>query len=152
MSQGNGTASWLSCTDGVATRMQDLWILVARVTFGLIFVFYGWPKLMNISGFAAGMPDRGLPVVLGYIAPFVEFFGGLFIIFGFATRYSALFLIAFVLIATFSSHRYWAVDPAQYGAQKSNFFKNLAILSGGVLLFFTGGGKYAVDAMLGRKS
>jgi putative oxidoreductase len=152
MSPENGTASWLSCTDGAATRMQDLWILVARVTFGLIFVVYGWPKLMNISGFAAGMPARGLPVFLGYLAPFVEFFGGLFIVFGFATRYSALLLIAFVLIATFSSHRYWDVDPAQYGAQKINFFKNIAILSGGIVLFVTGGGKYAVDAMLGRKS
>jgi len=132
--------------------MQDLWILVARVTFGLIFVVYGWPKLMNLGGFAAGMPARRLPVFLGYIVPFVEFFGGLFIIFGFATCYSALFLIAFVLIATFSSHRYWAVDPAQYGAQKSNFFKNTAILSGGNMLFVTGGGKYAIDVMLGRKS
>jgi putative oxidoreductase len=118
------------------------------LTFGLIFVVYGWPMLMN----AAGMPARGLPVFLGYLAPFVEFFGGLFIVFGFATRYSALFLVAFVLIATFSSHRYWDVDPAQHGAQKSNFFKNIAVLVGGIMPFVTGGGKYAVDVMLGRES
>lgn len=146
-----GSGSWISCTDSYAASWSDFLILAARITFGLLFVVYGWPKLMNITGFAAAMPARGVPVFLGYLAPFVEFFGGLFLIFGFATRYSALFLIAFVLIATFSSHRYWAVDPAQFAAQKSNFWKNSAILSAGILLFVTGGGKYAVDAMLGRK-
>lgn len=150
MSQGN--SNWMSCTDGIATSMRDLWILVARVTFGLLFVIYGWPKLMNIPGFAAAMPGRGLPVFLGYLAPFVEFFGGLFLIFGFATRYSALFMIAFILIATFSSHRYWSMPEAQYAAQKSNFWKNMAVMSGAFSLFVLGGGKYAVDAMLGRKS
>jgi hypothetical protein len=49
---------------------------------GWIFVMSGWGKLMNISGFAATMPRRGLPEFLGYIAPFVEFIGGVLLIVG----------------------------------------------------------------------
>ena len=45
------------------------------------------------------MPRRGLPDFLGYIAPFVEFIGGVCIVLGLATRYSALLLLLFVIIA-----------------------------------------------------
>ena len=82
----------------------------------------------------------------------MEFFGGLFILFGFAVRYSALFMIAFLVVGTFLAHRYWSVDPAQFAAQKRSFWKNAAVLSGAILLFVTGGGRFAIDAMLGRKS
>jgi hypothetical protein len=40
--QKSGTqTSWLNCTDGIATNMQDLLILIARITFGLLFVTGG---------------------------------------------------------------------------------------------------------------
>jgi putative oxidoreductase len=53
----------------IAAQWQDLLILLARVLLGWIFVMSGWGKLMNISGFAATMPRRGLPEFLGYVAP-----------------------------------------------------------------------------------
>ena len=43
----------------------------------LDFRMSGWRKLMNIPEFVATMPNRGLPDFLGYIAPFVEFIGGI---------------------------------------------------------------------------
>lgn len=142
--------SWLSCTDGVAMSMQDLLILLARITFGLIFVIYALPKFGNFGGVATAYVGRGIPLPIAYLGPFVEFFGGLFIILGFAVRYSALLMIAFLLIATFTSHTYWTYPEAQMAAQKSNFFKNTAMLSGALMLFAFGGGRYSIDAMLGR--
>jgi putative oxidoreductase len=73
----DSTSSWLTYTDGIAAQWQDLLMLVARIMIGLIFVMSSWGKLMNISGFVATMPPRGLPVFLGYVAPFVEFIGGI---------------------------------------------------------------------------
>jgi putative oxidoreductase len=143
--------SWLTCTDGLAAQWQDFLLLLGRVLLGWIFILSGWRKLMDIPAFVATMPRRDLPTFLGYVAPFVEFIGGILLVIGLATRYAALLMLLFVIIATFSSHRYWSYPEAQKAAQHGNFWKNVSMMGGTVLLFITGAGRYAVDAMLARK-
>ena len=63
----------------------------------------------------------------------------------------SLMLLLSIIIASFSSHRYWAVEPAQVAKQSSYFWKNVSMMGGAVLLFITGAGRYALDAMLQRK-
>ena len=144
--------SILAFSDAVAIRGQDLLMLVARVLIGWIFITSGFRKLLDIPAFAGTMARRGLPDVLGYVAPPVEFLGGIFIVLGFATRYTSLVMILFMIIATFSSHRYWTyTDPAQYTAQNSNFWKNVSMTGGILLLFVVGAGRYAIDGLLMRE-
>ena len=143
--------SWLTLADGVAVESRDLLVLAARVLMGLIFVMSGWGKLTNISGFVATLAPRGLPEFLGYIAPFVEFGGGLLLIFGLATRYVSLLMFVFLIIATFSSHRYWDAAPAQVANQFNHFWKNVTIMGGMVLLFASGAGRYALDSTIQRR-
>ena len=151
MQKSESQSSWLTYPDAIAAQWHDLLLLLARVLLGWIFVMSGWGKLMNISGFAATMPRRGLPEFLGYIAPFVEFIGGVLLIVGLATRYASLFILLFIIIATFSTHRYWESEPAQVVNQSSHFWKNVSMMGGTVLLFITGAGRYALDAILQRK-
>ena len=143
--------SWLTRSDGLAAQWQDFLLLLGRVLLGWIFILSGWRKLMDIPAFAASMPRRDLPTFLGYIAPFVEFVGGILLVVGLATRYAALLMLLFVIIATFSSHRYWNYHEAQRANQNSHFWKNISMMGGTVLLFVTGAGRYAVDAMLQRR-
>jgi len=143
--------AWLGCTDGIATRGQDFLLLVARVMLGWIFVSSGWGKLMDIPAFVKTMPRRGLPDFLGYVAPPVEFLTGVCVLLGFATRYASLVMLLFIIIASFSSHRYWAAEPAQVGNQSSHFWKNVSMMGGSLLLFVTGAGRYALDAILRRR-
>ena len=141
----------LSRADGLAAQSQDVLLLLGRVLLGWIFVQSGWRKLMDIPAFVATMPRRGLPDVLGYVAPPVEFVGGLLILFGVATRYAALLILLFTIIATFSSHRYWDfADAAQRQQQHTQFWKNVSMMGGQVLLFLTGAGRYAIDWLLMR--
>ena len=141
--------SIVNSADGVAARGQDFLLLAGRVLIGWIFVQSGWRKLMDVPAFAGTMPRRGLPDFLGYIAPPVEFFGGLLLLLGFATRYATLLMMLFMLFATFSSHRYWTVsEPAQFANQSSHFWKNISMMGGIVLLFVTGAGRYAADRFL----
>ena len=70
---------------------------------------------------------------------------------GLATRYASLVILLFIIIASFSSHRYWASEPAQVANQSSHFWKNVSMMGGTVLLFITGAGRYALDAVLQRK-
>jgi putative oxidoreductase len=149
--QNTQSPSWCSATDRLASMWADFLLLAARVLIGWIFISSGWRKLMDIKGFVASMPRRDLPEFLGYIAPFAEFIGGICLVAGFATRYAALLMFVFMLFATFSSHRYWNYPEAQQANQNSHFWKNISMTGGIVLLFITGAGRYALDAMLGRK-
>lgn len=98
------------------------------------------------------MPRRDLPEFLGYVAPPVEFIGGLCLLLGLATRYASLVMLLFVIIASFSSHRYWAVEQAQVANQSSHFWKNVSMMGGTLLLFVTGAGRYALDGVLPRRA
>jgi putative oxidoreductase len=141
----------LTHADALAARWQDFLLLVGRVLLGWIFLTSGWRKLMDVPAFVKTMPRRDLPEFLGYIAPPVEFIGGVFLLLGFATRYTALVMFVFMLFATFSSHRYWNFPEAQQANQNSHFWKNISMTGGIFLLFVTGAGRYALDAVLMRR-
>ena len=139
---------YLSYADGIATGWQDFLLLVARVLAGWIYLQSGWSKLSNVGGFAAGLAQRGVPELLGYAAPYVEFIGGLALVLGFATRYAVLLLIAFTIAATWTSHAFWTFPEAERGRQFGQFWKNVTMTGGLVALFVTGGGRFSLDRLL----
>ena len=143
----------LSYTDGLAASTSNTVLLIGRILLGWIFVRSGYGKLFNVEAFAATFPVRGLPPFLAYVAVPVEFFGGIALILGLATRYVVLVMIIFMLVATFSSHRYWEFsDVAVRRGQDSSFYKNLAMLGGFGFLFVCGGGRFSVDGWLRRRN
>ena len=148
----NSSHPTLSGADGLAASTSDIILLVGRILIGWIFVRSGYGKISDIPAYAATFPARGLPTFLAYIAVPAEFFGGLALMFGFATRYAAMVMVVFMLVATFSSHRYWDfADAAARRAQDSNFYKNMAILGGIFFLFACGAGRLSVDAWLRKR-
>ncbi len=143
----------LSCADSLAASTSDIVLLIGRILLGWIFVRSGYGKLFNVEAVANSFPLRGLPSFLAYIAVPFEFLGGLALIFGFATRYVVLGFVIFMLVATFSSHRYWEfADAAARRAQDSSFYKNMAMLGGFGFLFVCSAGRLSVDAWLRGRS
>jgi putative oxidoreductase len=149
--QSNSSLPMLSCADKLAAQWQDFLLLVGRVVLGWIFVFYGWGKLFTIAQYSTTFPGRGLSPWMAYIAVPAEFFVGVALLLGFATRYSVLILLFFMLVASFSSHAYWSVPSAQRGNQTAHFWKNISMMGGLVLLFITGPGRFSLDSMLAKK-
>jgi putative oxidoreductase len=143
----------LSYADGLAASTADIILLIARIMVGWIFLRSGYGKLFTIDAVAASLPPRGIPAFMAYISVPAEFFGGLFLVLGFATRYVVMVMVIFVLVATFSSHRYWEfTDAAQRRIQDGNFWKNISMLGGICLLFVTGAGRLSLDYLLRRRS
>jgi putative oxidoreductase len=148
----NSSLPALSFADPVAASLTDTLLLVARIFLGVIFVHYGYGKLLNIAGYGASFPARGIPAWLAYVAVPIEFFGGVALILGLATRYVAILMTVFVIVATAISHRYWEfTDAARRGAQEGNFYKNLTMLGGFALLFVTGAGRFSFDGWLRKR-
>ena len=136
----------VSGIDGFAERSRDGLLLLGRLLLGGIFVLSGYGKLMGLSAFAASLERNGVPFAsaMAPIGATVEFFGGLAIVLGFETRYAAALMVAFVIVATLISHRFWEYQDAARQMQQTHFSKNMAIIGGFVLLFVQGGGRFAV--------
>ena len=60
-------------------------------------------------------------------------------------------MILFVIVATGISHRYWEFAESARRLQESQFFKNLSIIGGFLLLAVTGSGRFGLDALLQRR-
>jgi putative oxidoreductase len=142
-----------SPADRMAAQTHDAVLLVARVLLAYMFVVSGFGKLMDIGGFTASLVGKGVPMasVLGIIAPCVEFFGGLAVLLGVKTRYAALLMFLFTLVAALVSHRFWELTGAARQPQLVNFEKNTAIMGGFLLLFLLGAGRSSLDAWFRRR-
>ena len=149
--QGPSSHPLLSYADRLAAAWQDFLLLCARILIGWIFVLYGWGKVTNVPGFIKSSLG-GVPFadVLGYIAAPVEFFGGVLILLGLATRYASLMVLAFTVAATLIGHRYWELSGAQFNANRVHFWKNITMLGGLLLLFVAGPGRWSIDRFLAR--
>jgi putative oxidoreductase len=135
------------------SQSESVILLLGRLALGVIFVNSGLMKLMSLSAFAASLAARGVPQssVWAVIGATVEFVGGLLIVTGFRVRYASLLMILFVIVATGISHRYWEFAEAARRTQQSQFFKNVAIIGGFLLLYVTGAGRFSLDHFLRRK-
>src|SRR5215213_962139 len=131
---------------------EDVILLAGRIALGAIFVKSGIQKLLTLAVFAATLADRGIPQsgIWAAIGATVECVGGILIVTGFKTRPASVLMIVFVIVATAISHRYWEFAEAARRAQESQFFKNLSIIGGFLVLFVTGSGRFGLDAVLRR--
>jgi putative oxidoreductase len=152
--QSSGSShSALSRTDGIAESWSDFLLLVGRVLLGWLFLASAYAKLGNIAGTTAYFNGFGMspPEAYAWFAGIFELVVGVALILGFATRYAALAIFIWVLVATAIAHRYWTYPAAAQGAQYNNFLKNLAIMGGALYMFVFGAGRYLVDATLSKR-
>jgi putative oxidoreductase len=136
----------------IPIRHANCLLLAGRILLGSIFVVSGYGKLFGLAAFAASLEQRGVPAasILAVIGACLEFFGGLAVVLGIEVRYTAVLMIAFVIVATLISHRFWELQDAARRTQATQFSKNVAITGGFVLLLAAGGGRYAVERLWRR--
>jgi putative oxidoreductase len=139
-------------TDFGSERVRDEVLLIARILLTLLFLTFGWSKLADYSGTVAYMTQTGLALrsLAALVAIVIEFFGAIALILGVWTRPLAILLGLYTLASAFIGHPFWTLsDPAAHYGNMINFFKNVSILGGFLLLYVTGAGRYSVDARLG---
>jgi putative oxidoreductase len=134
-----------------AERFGDVMILAGRILLVILFVMFGWEKLVGFNGTIAYFSAEGvpLPFVAAVIAVMMEFFAGLAIALGFLTRPLALLLAIYTFGTAILGHPFWNMSDGARFANEINFFKNVSIIGGFLLLYVIGAGRYAIDEMLG---
>jgi putative oxidoreductase len=121
--------------------------LIGRILIAALFLVAGVGKAMAFAGTAGYLAKLGFPApeVMTAIAIAIEAGGAILLILGWKTRWVALGLAIFVVIATLAAHRFWEVDASQLVNQRTQFLKNLAIIGGLLLLSAFGPGSSSVD-------
>jgi len=129
-------------------RINDALLLLGRLLLATLFLPSGVGKLLDFQTFAARPSLQALPfggTVWAAAAVAIEVLVPIALILGFAPRWSALLLIAFVIAATVTTHRYWEFAEPTRRAQEINFFKNIGILAGLCFYMVSGPGAWSVS-------
>ncbi|HUO01158.1 MAG TPA: DoxX family protein [Rhizomicrobium sp.] len=131
--------------------IHDGAILLARIFLAALFLIFGWRKLRDFSGTVSQMVQDRVPTPLlaAALATFMELPVAFFVAIGVFTRPLALLMALYTLGTSLIEHRYWAVTGEGRIASLENFYKNLSIIGGFLLLCVTGAGKYSIDALFG---
>jgi putative oxidoreductase len=79
----------------------------------------------------------------------VELGGAIAIILGLWTRLVAVIVALYTVASAFIGHPYWTMTGADAYGNMINFYKNVCIMGGFLLLYVTGAGRYSIDAKLG---
>ena len=126
---------------------QAIVLLIARVLLASLFIAFGLRGVLAFPVTAAYFAKPGFPVPIAFalLSVAIQLVAGLMLVLGWRARGAAGLLVAYVLIATAVAHRYWEFDPAVQLGQMGNFYKNLAIAGGLMLLAAFGPGKLSVD-------
>jgi putative oxidoreductase len=127
--------------------MNDWLVLLGRLGLSWIFIDSGWGKIAAFAGTQQYMESAGVPGILLPLVIAIELGGGLAILLGLFTRWVALALAVFSIVAAIL----FQVPHMADQMQAINVWKNLAIAGGFCVLAAHGAGRYSVDARMGRR-
>jgi putative oxidoreductase len=134
----------------------SLALFLLRIILGVIFFAHGAQKVFGWFGGHGLAGTVGyfknvvhVPTPLAYLGPFVEFIGGIALLFGLFTKFAAFGIFVMMLVATLKVHLPMGFFLSGKGDGKGQGYEyslTLAVIS--LVLALLGGGLYSVDRLI----
>lgn len=126
---------------------RHLFLLIARIALAVLFIIFGFPKLTGFDGTVQYMTSLGAPapMLAAIIAVVMEVPAAILIVLGFFTRPLAIIFVFYTLGTAVIGHHFWNMTGDAVGPNMINFYKNISIAGGFLLLAVTGPGAISVD-------
>ena len=131
-------------------QLQPWAVFLLRIALGASMLYHGWPKVVPASlhgsliapmdNFARFVVSLGMPHWLGYVSALTEFVGGIFLLLGFLTRFSAFMVAGNMLVALITVNLHHGYAGSEY---------TLALIAIALTLVTTGSGALALDRRFG---
>jgi Predicted membrane protein len=126
---------------------RSLLLLIARIALVALFIIFGYPKLLGFNGTVQYMASSGapMPTLSAIIAILMEVPAAILIVLGFFTRPLAVLFVLYTLGTAVIGHHYWNMSGDAVVPNMINFYKNVSIAGGFILLAITGPGAMSID-------
>jgi putative oxidoreductase len=144
----------------LATNPNNWTALIVRLALGIVIFPHGAQKLLGwfggygyqgTMGFLTG--SAHLPWILALLVILIEFFGALFLVFGFFTRLAAFgMLVNFIgIIITSHSKNGFFMNWSNTPGVGQGYEYHLLVIGMSLALLIAGGGKASIDSLLFNK-
>lgn len=126
---------------------KDALLLIGRILLVVLFLISGFPKMTGFSGTVQYMASLHIPIPMlsAVIAVLMEVFASILIVIGFFTRPIAIIFALYTLGSAFLGHAYWNMVGDAVEPNLINFYKNVSIVGGFMLLAIVGPGSWSMD-------
>ncbi len=121
--------------------------LVARILLSAEFVIAAYSKATGWSGQAAYMASHGMTMINPLLAAalVIEGVGSLCLLTGFEARVAAAVMFVYLGIVSVRLHDFWNIaNPQAASGTQTQFFKNLGIMGGLLMIAVYGPGLWAL--------
>ncbi|MGI8543245.1 MAG: DoxX family protein [Aridibacter sp.] len=125
------------------TNWQPKILSVLRIIVGFLFLWHGSQKLFDVPATGKAGELSALMAVAGSL----EFFGGILIMLGLFTRWTAFVLSGLMAAAYFMAHGMNAFLPIVNKGELAVVYCFVFLY-----LFFAGGGEWSLDNLLRKKA
>ena len=134
------------------TSTQNAAALIGRIMLAAMFVLFGFSKIGGFAGTAGYVASKGIPLpeVVTALVIALELGGGILLAIGFKARWMALALAVFCVIAAAIFHAFWTLPADKQMGDMINFWKNITIAGGMLMVFAFGPGAWSLDARSGK--
>ena len=126
--------------------IDDFILLVARLCFGIAFLWSAVDKITNWRGATSYMESKRIPKV-SLILPLsiaIQMIGGISILLGFHAKIGALLLILYTIGTGLKMHDFWTMSGDERATEKTLLLKDVAILGGLLVILALGVGTFAM--------
>lgn len=132
--------------ENLAARFDAPLTLLARVLMSVLFLMAGLAQIGDVRGFAEGLAQDGVPIVLGGLVFWFLIISGFLMLIGAATRLVALAQAGFCMLSGILAYG----DLAQ-PTDMTMLLKNISLTGGYLVMALHGPGRYSVDAWLAKR-
>jgi len=139
---GNSYNDFFSAVLNNSAMMGPL-LLIARVFMAAVFVIFGIYKIVHNTKMKGYMTAHGVPSVLIYLVILVQISGGILVVLGYQTRFAAVMLAGFCIVAPLLFH-----TDFKNGTELAHFTKDFAIAGGFLFMIAYGPGPLSLDEYL----
>lgn len=128
--------------------IENACLLAGRVLMGVYFILPAITKITDFEGTSEYMAAHNVPLipVLLVITIIIQLGAGGALIVGFKGKYAAFLLAGLTIVITLFMHNFWGYDEGLERAHElQNFFKNMGITAGLLMVAGLGTGRFSVD-------
>lgn len=123
-------------------------LLLGRLLMGGYFIIPALGKINDFAGTSAYMAQHNVPLisVLLVVTILIQLLAGAAIIFGFKGKAAAFLLAGLTLVISIFMHNSWGMEEGLARSHElQNFFKNMGIMAGLLMITGLGTGKFSFD-------